>query len=213
MAKDDKKNETPKTSTAIDISQYLPEGYSKDDLVIVGGLRPVIGAELQFDQKSIVAGHIVSLLSMPPRPKLNSKNGEKEDWDAILVHLTHSTKALVGSDLMNIEAGKEVLIAVNGNLRNNHDLLAAASDPDRVYFGIFQVTGQIDTSDGKLNPMWNYEVQIHKKAMDRKASRYSRFNQPRVVRALPSGQTSGETSDGTAYDPKTGVVRSTVGAA
>jgi len=196
----DKKNAKATTDTGIDISKFLPEGFEADGLVTVGGLRNICPAEVTYEQKSPIAGYIVTVMDMPLRESLNRK-GEKEPWQAIIVRLTHATKGLEGEDVVTIEAGKDVLVPVNGSLRNNADLLRAASDSDSVFFGVFQVTGKIET--GKPTPMWNYEVQIHKKTVARTGS-FAIYNRPvfasaNGARLLPGGNM---------FDAKTGEVAS-----
>jgi hypothetical protein len=200
-----KKNEVTTNSDGhieIDISHLLPEGYAKDELVTVGGLRPIVGAELSFERRSAIVGHLVALLDMPPRPSLQNPN-EKEPWQALLVRLSATAWAMVGADAVEVPAGKDVLVPLNGNLRQNHDLIGAAADQVNVWVGGLYVTGQVDLGVKGRNPMWNYSVQIHKKPIPRTGA-FALFNRP--TRALPPGITS----DGTVYDVQTGEIRSAI---
>ena len=192
MAKD--KDTT--TKSPINFDAYLPAGYDKSGLKEVGGLRPIVPAELQYDQGVVVAGHIVALHDMPERPAINSKNGEKEPWQAILIHLTAPTKAQLGEDIKDVKAGDYVYIPVNGNLRNNADLLNAAVDKDRVHFGIFAVTEQVPMGKGK-NDMWSYKVMIHDKTIARDGA-YALSSNRSPTRALQAGRD---------FDPATGELR------
>lgn len=156
----------------IDLKAFLPEGFSEDDLSTIGGLRPICQPEEMM--KSPVGGWIVALLHMPPRK-------DKSEWDAILVETTGACRALVGEEIQTIEAGKEVLVPVNGALKNNPELLNAACDGARVFWGLFQVVGQVEL--GKPSPMWDFKVQLHKKTIPR-TGKYL-LNQAQRVEVIP----------------------------
>lgn len=209
MAKEQKKNDAKVTEDGmikIDIGALLPEGYAKDDLVTVGGLRPIVPAEVTFERRSPIVGYLLTVIDMPLRPKIGNPS-EKEPWQTLLVRLTQPAFAQVGDDVKEIPAGKDVVVPINGNLRNNHDLLGAAVDQQNVWLVAMYVEGQIPMKDNK-NDMWSYVVQIHKKAIARTGP-FALFN--RISRALPPG--TAKASDGTVYDAVTGEVRSAVGAA
>ena len=151
-----------------ELAKFLPPGFTLDDFVVVGGLRPIITPELNQEQP--FAAKIVALLDMPPR-----EDGSK--WRAILGYLVSPAKARAGDETVTVEPGKEVLIPVGGNLGNNADLLNAAVSTDSVYTGIFAVTGTIDT--GKPSPMWVYEVRIAKTKAEKRVGQFALYNKPR----------------------------------
>lgn len=153
--------------TQIDLSKYLPEGFDASGFESVGGFIPIVPAQLTHDEHSPVMGWIVGVIDMPQRESLNNRKGEKEDWQTIQVHLMAPTKALLNGEVLEIPPGKDVMIPINGSLKNNHELLMAACDHTKVYLGQFSVTGQQDTSGGKLNPMWAYDVKLHKQTKAR----------------------------------------------
>lgn len=180
-----------------DMKAFLPEGFSEDDFDIVGGLRPICQPESMMQYP--VAGFVVALLEMPQRK-------DKSDWRALLIHLTAATKAKAGEDIVEIEAGEEVLVPVNGNLKNNPDLLNAACDPNNVYVAMLVCTGAIDV--GKQSDMWNFEVKLSRKAIKRQG-RYALHN-----RAVPAQLASGPSAPlerGAITDSKGQPVQSMVG--
>ena len=152
---------TPAAATApkaakFDMKAFLPAGFTEDDFDIIGGLRPICQPETMMTHP--VCGYVVALLDMPKR-----KDGS--EWRALLIHLTGATKAKAGDDLINVEADNEVLVPVNGNLKNNPDLLNAACDSRAVYIAFLQCTGQLDV--GKQSEMWNFEVKLSRKSIVR----------------------------------------------
>lgn len=163
MAKEDK-SKASIPSTQPDLSKYMPEGYSQAELQKVGGLTPIVPAELLHDREAIVAGWIVALLEMPPRESM-SRKGEKEPWHALLIELTGPCPAQSGQTVVERVKGDMVVVPVGGSLKNNRDLLRAATDTKNVYFGTLRVVGSIDT--GKPTEMWDYEVQVHPKPKER----------------------------------------------
>jgi len=169
MAKEKNQARTAPEAPKFNMKAFLPEGFSEEDFDIVGGLRPICQPETM--QQYPVAGYVVALLDMPQRK-------DKSEWRALLIHLTGATKAKAGEDIVEIAAGEEVLVPVNGNLKNNPDLLNAACDPANVYVAMLYCTGQIDV--GKQSDMWNFEVKLSRKAIKRQG-RYALHN-----RAVPS---------------------------
>lgn len=165
-----------------ELAKFLPAGFTLDDFEVVGGLRPIVTPELNSEQP--FAAKIVALLEMPPR-----EDGSK--WRAILAHLVSPAKASAGEETVTIEAGKEVLIPVGGNLGNNPDLLNAAVSPDSVFTGLFAVTGQLDT--GKPSPMWVYEVRIAKSKPEKRIGQFALYNKP--VNQMGAGATPGDIRD------------------
>lgn len=165
MANDKSKDKGASAATKtiekpIDFSQYLPAGYDAGELQKVGGLVPLVPAEVMFERKAVVAGWVIEIIDMPPRPSM-SKKGEKEDWKGVLIELTGPTFAQSGDDVIERKAGDAVVIPFTGSLKNNRPLIVAAADPEKMYLGLFRVVGQVDT--GKPSPMWDYEVQLHPK--------------------------------------------------
>jgi hypothetical protein len=166
MAKNDPKDQ--KTShSPVDVAKYLrAAGFTDDDIkgfTTVGGLQPIVSAEVSFGHEPVI-GWLVDVHDMPKRESLNKDKrmaGIKEDWRTYLFVLVHQTTALQGEDLLTVDKGKEVRVPENGNLKNNAELQAAAMDQEYIYPVALFVTGQLDTSEGKLNPMWNYEVKIN----------------------------------------------------
>jgi hypothetical protein len=142
----------------INLTAFLPKGFDAKDFDVVGGLRPICPPESMTDPEQPTAGFVVSLLDMPDR-----KDGSK--WSAFLVELTGNASCKVGDDIVVIPAGKEVLIPMSGKLKTNADLVSAAWDENLVYLGIFRVLGQVDV--GKENPMWDFEVALHKQTIPR----------------------------------------------
>jgi hypothetical protein len=168
MAKDKQASTVGKIDPKVaELAKFLPQGFTLDDFVVVGGLRPIVTPELNQEQP--FAAKIVALLQMPPR-----EDGSK--WSAILAFLMSPAKAQAGDETVAIEAGKEVLIPVGGNLGNNADLLNAASSAENVYTGIFSVTGTLDT--GKPSPMWVYEVRIAKNKPEKRTGQFALYNKP-----------------------------------
>jgi hypothetical protein len=144
-----------------DISKFLPEGFSNEEFVTIGGLRPIVTPAIQFEKQSIVVGLLLGWVPMPPRPSDGS------EWDAILVKLTGPTLALAaGEETIEAKAGETVLIPVGGNLGNNHELYAASCDPKNVHLAIFAVTGQIKVNN-QPSKMWSYDVKLHRKSIPR----------------------------------------------
>lgn len=152
------------TAEPIDFSSYMPAGYDASELQRVGGLIPLVPAELAYTTKSNVVGWVFAIIDMPPRPSLKNK-GEKEDWQAIWIELTGPTKAQSNDEIIDMKAGDHVMVPVGGSLRNNSQLARAAANPEDIYLGVFRVTGSRDV--GRGSDMWDYEVQLHPKARKR----------------------------------------------
>ncbi len=169
MASSKNKPTTDTATPEFDLSAFLPEGFSADDFKSVGGLRPICQPDLM--QQFPVGGYIIGLLDMPKR-----KDGS--DWQALLIELTGATKAKAGVEIVNIEKGKEVLVPLNGNLRNNPELLNAAVDPVNVYIGFLHCKGEVDV--GKPSAMWDFEVKIHSKTIKRTGKFLLNQRAPRV---------------------------------
>lgn len=171
---------TTSDGEVIDFSGYLPAGYRAEDLQETGGLTPLVPAEYAYREGVIVAGWIIAIVTMPPRPSLKER-GKKEDWDTILVQLTRGCKAVASDEEVDVPAGGYVMIPVNGNLRVNSDLMRAAKDPTRIYFGVFQVTGTKDVGQG--SEMWAYKVFLHPNHRERVGAEL--LNAPKPPEALP----------------------------
>jgi len=174
MAKTNTAATAPKVEK-FDMRAFLPEGFSESDFDVIGGLRPICQPETMM--KYPVCGYVVALLDMPQRK-------DKSDWRALLIHLTGATKAKAGEDIVEVAAGEEVLVPINGNLKNNPDLLNAACDPRNVYIAWLQCVGQLDV--GKASDMWNFEVKLSRKSIQRQG-RYAlqQHNQVGVVKDIP----------------------------
>lgn len=195
MAKKDevKKDDAAKKTTATqadasfkqwnekELAQFLPEGFSLDDFESVGGLRPICPP--QVNAGSPVVGYVVALLDMPPR------KADQSNWQGLLIHLL-STAQAEGADgeIIEVAAGKEIIIPVGGNLKVNSDLLNAAVDPRKVTAGIFTV---VDTMDvGKQSLMWVYDVKLALKKQIPREGAFALYHKP-AERLVPSTQANG----------------------
>jgi hypothetical protein len=208
MAKtDDKKTASAiSTAPAADpwaemLKGFLPAGFDLADFQTIGGLRPIVSADLMYEHKFPIVGRVVAILDMPQRKSLN-KADEKEDWSTILVELLAPCRAKSGNDIITVEAGKEIMIPRGGNLKNNRDLELAARDPNFVHTALFICTGEVDLGVNGRNPMWGFEVRISPKLAIRRepGSKYSFAGAP-VVRHLSTGE--GVTQDGEIVDGPT----------
>lgn len=173
MAKDTKKKVgeiTEKLPGAdIDLSKFLPEGFSLDDFQSVGGLRPICPPEVNAETP--IVGWIVALLDMPAR------KADGSAWQGLLVNLLTTAQAQTGDgEIVTVEAGKDVIIPVGGNLKVNQDLLAAAVDPRKVTCGIFSVTGKMNT--GKQSDMWVYDVRLALKKQQAREGAFALYHKP-----------------------------------
>lgn len=157
------------TQVNVDLSKFLPEGFSLDDFEVVGGLRPICPPELNAE--SPVVGWVVACLPMPARE-------DGSQWSALLINLVSTAQAKAGDEIVTVEAGRDILIPVGGNLKNNGDLMAAAADPQRVVMGVFQVTGQQDV--GKPSKMWVYEVKLALKKSIARTGAFALYNKPTI---------------------------------
>lgn len=157
------KRETQMAKPAeVDMKAFLPAGMSEDDLSEVGGLRPICQPEEMQD--SPVAGWVVAILDMPARK-------DKSEWQALLIETTGACRAKVGEEIRTIDAGEEVLIPLNGNLKNNPDLLNAAASQTHVFWAFLRCTGQVDL--GKPSPMWSFLVKLNKKEPKPRTGKYA----------------------------------------
>ena len=185
MAKNTKQT-AAKPEMNVDLTKFLPEGFSLSDFDVVGGLRPICPPEL--NEGSPIVGWVVTLLDMPDR-----EDGSK--WQALLINLASTAKAKAGDDIVDVEPGQDVLIPVGGNLKNNADLLNAAVDPHKVVMGIFTVTGQQDV--GKPSPMWTYDVRLAIKKAKTRDGAFALYNRPVATPAqipttfIPRGEVMG----------------------
>lgn len=184
MAKKNTATTATETTTAltnaamVDLAKFLPEGFNLEDFESVGGLRPICPPELNAETP--VIGHVVALLDMPDRD-----DGSK--WQALLIRLASTAQAKAGDEIVTVEAGKDILIPVGGNLKNNGDLLNAAVDQHKVTMGIFVVTGQIDV--GKPSKMWSYDVKLALKKQIKREGSFALYNRPLPeVRQLVTGE-------------------------
>lgn len=178
-----KKTPVQAPSNDLDLSKYVPDGFDLSDFDVVGGLRPVCPPEVNQDNP--VTGWIVALLDMPKR------KSDGSEWRAILVQLTRPAKAKAGDDVVDVEAGKEILIPLSGSLKNNADLLNAAVDARKVTMGMFVVTGTMDI--GKPSDMWVYEVRLALKKQIAREGAFALYNKPVV--ALQNGFDVGNITD------------------
>lgn len=166
-----------------ELAKFLPEGFSLDDFESVGGLRPICPP--QVNAGAPVVGYIVALLDMPPR------KADQSNWQGLLIHLM-STAQAEGADgeIITVEAGKEIIIPVGGNLKVNSDLLNAAVDPRKVTAGIFTV---VDTMDvGKQSLMWVYDVKLALKKQIAREGAFALYHKP-AERLVPAAQANGGT--------------------
>ncbi len=171
MAKNDKKQAAvePTSGADIDLSKFLPEGFSLDDFQSVGGLRPICPPEVNAETP--IVGWIVALLDMPAR------KADGTSWQGLLINLMTTAQAQTSDgEIVTVEAGKDVIIPVGGNLKVNQDLLAAAVDPRKVTAGIFTVTGQLDV--GKPSKMWVYEVRLALKKQKAREGAFALYHKP-----------------------------------
>lgn len=188
-----KKDNEPKKAV-LDMKAFLPQGMDEAELIKIGGLRPIAAAEVTYNEGAPVAGWIVAMLDMPPRLAIDPakrKQGIKEPWEAIVVELTAPTKAIVGEETVEIPAGKEVIIPVNANLKNNRELGLACFDPKNVFWGFFQIdpdAPQLELGEGRT-AMWNYDVRLHPKPKERTgAYALNLVRRPALNGPAPTGQ-------------------------
>lgn len=158
----------------IDMKAFMPEGMSEDDLSVVGGLRPICQPEEMMGAP--VGGWIIGILDMPPRK-------DKSEWRALLVETTGACRAKVGEEVQTIDAGEEVLIPLNGNLKNNPDLLNAAASDTHVFWGFLQCVGQVEL--GKPSPMWDFDVKLNKKSPKPRTGKYLLHQSIARVEVIP----------------------------
>lgn len=193
MAKTEQKTEPKKLN--FNPKDFLPEGMDPQELIQVGGLRPIAAADLT--ENAPVAGWVLAELDMPPRLSIDRDKrakGIKEPWQAFLVELTKPTKAYVGEEIVDVEVGKKVLIPLNGSLKNNDDLRAAAQNPRSMTWALFMVVGQVQL-DNQRNPMWDYEVSIHPKVKARTDGYIAYLQSKKAAAQLPAGNASGQVID------------------
>lgn len=189
-----KKDATEPKKAVLDMKAFLPQGMDEAELVKIGGLRPIAASEVTYNEGAPVAGWIVAMLDMPPRLAIDPakrKQGIKEPWEAIVVELTAPTKAIVGEETVEIPAGKEVIIPVNANLKNNRELGLAAHDPKNMFWGLFSIdqdNPQIELGEGRT-AMWNYDVRLHRKPKERTgAYALNVVKRPALNGPAPTGQ-------------------------
>lgn len=197
MAKNKEKNEAVEGVSAEDFvfdmaNLGLPSelGIEPKDLVDIGGMRPIAAAEVSFESKSAVAGWLIGEQEMPPRASIDPakrSRGEKDDWSALVVLLTTPTMAYVGDEVVEVPAGKQVIIPVGGNLANNYELLQKAHDPRQVFWVALAVAGQVRL-DKQRNPMWSYAVKSSPKGKDRDTGVFA-LPRPRNLPRLSMAQT------------------------
>jgi len=139
-----------------------------------------------------VIGHIISINDMP-----EADRADNPDWKAFVVALTQDTYGVDrGKNVVKVKAGSEIVVPANYELAVN--LARFALDPiDMHELGIV-VKGRDDIGGGKK--MWRFRV-INVSSKKRTAAY-----------ALPVAAAAGQLGEG-GFDPQTGEVRETVGAA
>lgn len=185
------------TGQKFDMSKFMPQGMDEKELVELGGLNPICAAEIT-SQGSPVAGWLIAELEMPPRLSIEPtkrKAGVKEPWSAFLILLTAGTKGGIGDEIVDVPAGKKVLVPVGGNLGNNDELRLAAADVKKCYWVFLNCTGAIPMSDGR-NDMWNYEVSLHPAGVAREGDYRAPLPKRKAIAALPNGD-AGKVIDAT----------------
>lgn len=171
-------------------------GFSEQELLDIGGMDPIAAAEVTFESSSPVAGWLIGEKEMPPRMSIDPARrarGEKEDWSALIVLLTASTNAYVGEEVVEVEAGRRVIIPVGGNLGNNMELLQKAHDPKFCFWVFIDCNGQVQL-DKQRNPMWNYTVKCSPKGKARESEGSLSLPRPRNLPRLttPNGTVPGQ---------------------
>ena len=192
---EDKRNEQQKSTNFKewddkDLAKFLPEGFSLDDFESVGGLRPICPPHVNAGAP--VVGYVVALLDMPPR------KADKTPWQGLLIHLLSTAQAEgQEGEIITVEAGKDIIIPVAGNLKVNQDLLGAAVDPRKVTAGIFTVTGTMDV--GKQSEMWVYDVKLALKKQVARDGAFALYHKPQE-RLIPQGQQVPQFAQGQVID-------------
>lgn len=206
MAKTNEKNVSVDASTSKDIfdySQYLPAGYDAKDLKSIGGLTPIYAAELALAQNWAPAVGWMDRITVIDMDA-DEKDLKQRFREFIIMQSTVKTKGIRGKrddrEIIDVMPGDDILVPMSGNIKNISVLRAALADNDKVYLGVFRVTGTKNT--GRPTDMWTIESFIHPKH----APREGRFALPVGANHAPALQGGGVTSSGAVYD-KDGVVQ------
>ena len=203
---DNKKKSEPLAGAALssddeDLLQYLPEGMDLKDLHKTGGLTPTYSPKHALDGAfPRVAGYIDRIMVLPTMAQ--GKDDEFTPVMILLRELVKPTKATVGRDddrqVVDVEAGKDILIPLTGNLKNNKELINALADQSKVYFCVAKVVGQQKVNN-QPSKMWVWDLRICDKSQAK----------PREgIYALPAAnaQQLGVTATGASFDLQTGEV-------
>lgn len=109
-----------------DFSKFMPEGYSANDLKIIGGLTPIYAAEQALAQGFPPVVGFLDRIEVLPEVKQGAKTYVPL---MIRVKVTAATRGIIGKkdtiDVVDIEPGQDVLVPISGNLRSNKVLLGA----------------------------------------------------------------------------------------
>lgn len=194
MAKNDKN--TAAAAEIIDFSQYIPADLAqqlggKVRLEETGLLTPLYRHEQAWEMKfGPVIGYWMGIEQLPV-----------DDFDAMVlrVELTVAAKGCTGKSddmqIVDVKAGEQILVPINGKLRNNRKLLQAAMDRKNYFFGIIQPLGPRKVNK-KPSEMWDYKVMQADVGLTREGTRFE-FRTADVPLLAQTG-------DGTVYDMRTG---------
>lgn len=195
----------PNVTEQFDYSKYLPEGFEAADLKKLGGLTPIYSAEAAVEHKLPPCVGWMDRIEKLDIGGEKEKNHDQRYRDFIRVQLTYATKGITGAgdnaELVEVNAGEDILMPMSGAIKNIVSLRAAISDPSKVYLGFFRPTGeQLDT--GRPSPMWVIDAQLHPKSVKREG----RFALPANVVHTPEISGQGVTPTGAVYNQKTGEI-------
>lgn len=196
MANDDKNK-----VVEVNFADFLPAGLSADELTLTGGLTPTYSPKEAFENRyAPVGGWIDRLQKLAP---VKQGGGKVYEPLVLLVRdISRPTKGVLGPKtdrkVVDVPAGKDILIPITGNISTNRELIQAMADTEHVYFAIFQVVGQMPVDSGPSD-MWVWKIMLHPQKKARTGV-YSLPLAPNTRHRL------GMTVDGTLYDSATGEV-------
>jgi hypothetical protein len=153
MAIDPKKNTAPNSSKTA--AQTAFDSFEGDEVFTD---RPIVNFAKLGEKQLPVTGLLVSEENLN-LPKGAKRDGGKTTWEAFVIHLTQPTMALVGDDIVEVVAGREVYIGINP--KNAH-LRGHLGKNEMVEICVVG-RPSIDLKNGN-QPMHDFGIKISKKA-------------------------------------------------
>jgi hypothetical protein len=124
--KADVQQNLPANGPVVDLSAFMPQGYSADDLRIIGGLTPIYAPEAVAEGRFPPCAGFLDRIEVLPDVVQKARI-----YVPVMIRVvaSHPTKGILGKketlEIVDVAEGEEILVPITGNLRTNKVLLGS----------------------------------------------------------------------------------------